>query len=67
MKLTSNKLDEEAKQPPNFKKYPLRKEQLRSLNWMLKQEAKDAPLFYEEEVAESVLPSVGGVGSGGWR
>jgi len=68
MTLTSNKNDPSAEQPPNFKKFPLRKEQLRSLHWMLAQENdKEAAPFYEEEVAESVLPSVGGVGSGGWR
>ena len=54
---TSNKHDPEAKQPPNFKRYPLRKEQLRSLSWMLKQEKSSEP-FLEEEVCEEVLPSL---------
>ena len=53
----SNRHDREAKQPPNFKRYPLRKEQLRSLTWMLKQESTTEP-FFEEEVAEAVLPSL---------
>ena len=54
---TSNKKDSEAKQPPNFLKFPLRKEQLRSLSWMLNQERTQEP-FMEEEVCESVLPSL---------
>ncbi|GMI05451.1 hypothetical protein TrVE_jg4580 [Triparma verrucosa] len=60
LKLTSNKKDEGAEQPPNFKKYPLRPEQLRSLSWMLAQEATTVP-FEEEEVAEAIL------GPMGWR
>jgi hypothetical protein len=51
---TSNRQNEQAHQPPNFKKHPLRKEQLRSLNWMLNQEVTDEP-FFEVEVAEAVL------------
>jgi hypothetical protein len=51
---TSNRQNAQAQQPPNFKKYPLRKEQLRSLNWMLNQETTDEP-FFEVEVAEAVL------------
>jgi len=58
LRLTSNKKDGAASQPPNFTKFPLRPEQLRSLSWMLSQEASDAP-FYEEEVAEGILPSLG--------
>lgn len=57
LNFTSNKLDPEAEQPPNFRKFPLRKEQLRSLSWMLKQERTKTP-FLEEEVCESVLPSL---------
>ena len=53
---TSNKQDSEASQPPCFK-HPLRKEQLRSLQWMLHQEASSEP-FYEEEVEEAILPSI---------
>lgn len=53
----SNKGDAEAPQPPNFKRFPLRKEQLRSLAWMLSQEDTVEP-FWEEEVSESILPSL---------
>jgi SNF2 family DNA or RNA helicase len=58
--LTSNKKDGSAAQPPSFKKFGLRPEQLRSLNWMLKQEATTVP-HYEEEVSEAIL------GPMGWR
>lgn len=57
LRLTSNKHNDEAGQPPNFKAHPLRKEQLRSLTWMLDQEATNDP-FVEEEVTEAVLPSL---------
>ncbi|KAL3913212.1 MAG: hypothetical protein SGILL_006580, partial [Bacillariaceae sp.] len=57
LKFSSNRLDEEAEQPPNFSRYDLRKEQLRSLKWMLEQEATTEP-FFEEEVTEAVLPSL---------
>ena len=53
---TSNKQDSEASQPPCFK-HPLRKEQLRSLEWMLRQEASSEP-FYEKEVEEAILPNI---------
>lgn len=53
----SNKNDCQADQPPHFTKYPLRKEQLRSLLWMLRQESTNEP-YFEEEVTESVLPSL---------
>ena len=63
--ISSNKLDEEAEQPPNFKKFKLRREQLRSLHWMLQMESstKDsngyaAGTFFEEEVTEAVLPGL---------
>ena len=55
--LSSNKKDKAAKQPPSFKKYPLRPEQLRSLNWMLNQENNPKP-FVEEEVTEARLPAL---------
>ena len=58
--LRSNKLDPEHSQPPNFKKYPLRPEQLRSLSWMLEREKSDE-CFMEEEVSEAML------GPLGWR
>ena len=57
MYLTSNKKDEGADQPPHFERYPLRPEQLRSLRWMLAQEATSDP-FWEEEVSEGILPGL---------
>ena len=60
---TSNKRDPQASQPPNFKRYPLRKEQLRSLHWMLEQESSVEP-FYEEEVTENLLSSLNWRGEG---
>ncbi|TFK29687.1 DNA repair protein rad8 [Coprinopsis marcescibilis] len=56
--ILSNKNDKEHAQPPNFR-IPLRKEQLRSLEWMILQEAKDADPFIEEEIAEAVLDPMG--------
>ncbi|KAJ3021731.1 hypothetical protein HKX48_007900 [Thoreauomyces humboldtii] len=52
---SSNKKDLPNAQPPHFRNFPLRPEQLRSLTWMLAQEKDDVPAFVEEEVAESVL------------
>jgi hypothetical protein len=57
LQFQSNKEDQQALQPPNFKRYGLRKEQLRSLHWMLSQEASSDP-FWEEEVAEAILPNL---------
>jgi hypothetical protein len=57
-RLSSNKLDPEHSQPPNFR-IPLRIEQLRSLGWMLKQESRDAPPFVEEEISEAILTPLG--------
>ena len=67
--LSSNKRDAQAPQPPHFKAFEgrskklpvlgLRKEQQRSLSWMLAQESADAPPFYTEEVAEATLPALG--------
>ncbi|THV02481.1 hypothetical protein K435DRAFT_749158 [Dendrothele bispora CBS 962.96] len=56
--LMSNKKDKEHAQPPNFKT-PLRKEQLRSLEWMLKQESTTVEPFIEEEVSEAILDPLG--------
>lgn len=56
--LQSNKQDEEHAQPPHFK-IPLRKEQLRSLEWMLRQEAPDVEPFVEEEISEAILSPLG--------
>jgi hypothetical protein len=54
----SNKCDKERAQPPNFK-ISLRKEQLQSLEWMLRQESLAAPLFVEEEISEAILDPLG--------
>ncbi|KAJ3177421.1 hypothetical protein HDU87_004440 [Geranomyces variabilis] len=53
--LPSNRADPEHAQPPHFKKFPLRPEQLRSLTWMVNQERSDAPPFVEEEISEAVF------------
>ena len=55
--LSSNKTDAPADQPPHFKRYPLRPEQLRSLGWMLQQERQPRS-FVEEEVIEARLPAL---------
>ncbi|KAJ3409272.1 hypothetical protein HDV05_004536 [Chytridiales sp. JEL 0842] len=59
LKLTSNRHDKPSAQPPNFIKYPLRPEQLRSLAWMIAQESDDAPPFVEEEISEASLEHLG--------
>ncbi|KAJ3818894.1 hypothetical protein EV361DRAFT_190497 [Lentinula raphanica] len=56
--ILSNKLDKEHAQPPSFK-LKLRKEQTRSLEWMIRQEALDAEPFVEEEISEAVLEPLG--------
>ncbi|KAF8630124.1 hypothetical protein AX15_003081 [Amanita polypyramis BW_CC] len=56
--LKSNKQDKEHAQPPHFK-IPLRKEQLRSLEWMLRQESPDVVPFVEEEISEAILSPLG--------
>lgn len=58
--MPSNKRDPEHTQPPNFR-LPLRKEQLRSVWWMLEQEraANKTHTFVEEEISEALLPSLG--------
>ncbi|GAA6033422.1 hypothetical protein JCM8097_006743 [Rhodosporidiobolus ruineniae] len=56
--LKSNRDDPEAKNPGRFKKFELRKEQLRSLHWMIEQEKNPKP-WVEEEVAEALLPQLG--------
>ncbi|KAJ3115629.1 hypothetical protein HDU96_000322 [Phlyctochytrium bullatum] len=58
-KLLTNKSDAPYSQPPNFSKYPLRPEQLRSLSWMVQQEAEDIPPFIEEEISEADLDYLG--------
>ncbi|KAG5647866.1 hypothetical protein DXG03_007790 [Asterophora parasitica] len=57
--IRSNKLDIEHAQPPSFKKFPLRPEQQRSLEWMVRQESPTAEPFMEEEISEAVLPPLG--------
>ncbi|KAL7418749.1 DNA (cytosine-5-)-methyltransferase dmt5 [Cryptotrichosporon argae] len=58
--LPSNKQDPEHQQPRSFK-LSLRKEQLRSLHWMLAQERVECKThtFVEEEISEAVLPALG--------
>ncbi|CAI7647065.1 unnamed protein product [Penicillium viridicatum] len=53
--LKNNDTDSPSPQPPNFK-FQLRDEQLRSLSWMISQEAENMEPFMEEEVEESILP-----------
>ncbi|KAF8075101.1 hypothetical protein FPV67DRAFT_1476000 [Lyophyllum atratum] len=56
--ILSNKLDKEHSQPPSFK-LKLRVEQLRSLEWMLRQESRKAEPFIEEEISEAILSPLG--------
>lgn len=56
--ILSNRHDDSHSQPASFK-IPLRPEQLRSLTWMLRQEAADAPPFMEEEIFEAILHPLG--------
>ncbi|EIW68043.1 hypothetical protein TREMEDRAFT_69535 [Tremella mesenterica DSM 1558] len=58
--LPSNKKDPQHGQPRTFR-LPLRKEQLRSLWWMLEQEKAvgKTHTFVEEEISEAALPSLG--------
>lgn len=56
--LVHNRNDRQAEQPPNFRSYQLRPEQLRSLRWMIQQEAEEPVPFEQEEVEEALLPSI---------
>ncbi|WWD22469.1 hypothetical protein CI109_106962 [Kwoniella shandongensis] len=58
--LPSNKRDPEHPQPKGFK-LSLRREQLRSLWWMLEQEKTEGRThtFVEEEISEAALPALG--------
>lgn len=56
--LPNNRADVQSAQPPNFNKFKLRPEQLRSLTWMIAQEQNPSP-WIEEEVAEAILPQLG--------
>ncbi|KAJ3265798.1 hypothetical protein HDU77_003818 [Chytriomyces hyalinus] len=58
LELRSNRNDPGFEQPPNFKKYPLRPEQLRSLGWMIKRE-QNPGLFVEEEISEASFDYLG--------
>ncbi|KAI5288949.1 hypothetical protein KEM54_004637 [Ascosphaera aggregata] len=58
LKEKSNDDDEESCQPPHFTRHVLRREQLRSLTWMVAQEADNVAPFEEEEVAEALIPSI---------
>ena len=58
LRVPNNRKDQEFPQPANFKKAPLRKEQLRSLAWMVSQEAEDSEPFEHEEVVEAILPEM---------
>ena len=55
--LLSNKNDKEHSQPPRFK-LPLRVEQRRSLEWMIKQEGSEVEPFIEEEISEAIISSL---------
>ncbi|PWN45231.1 hypothetical protein IE81DRAFT_344924 [Ceraceosorus guamensis] len=57
-KLRSNRADSEAPTPALFR-LELRKEQRRSLSWMLDQEADAVAPFVEEEVSEGLLTPMG--------
>ncbi|KAI9342379.1 helicase-like transcription factor HLTF/DNA helicase RAD5, DEAD-box superfamily [Obelidium mucronatum] len=58
LELKSNRHDPQVPQPPNFKKYPLRPEQVRSLGWMIRQEEEPVE-FTEEEISEASLEYLG--------
>ncbi|KAL4910325.1 hypothetical protein BDW74DRAFT_186376 [Aspergillus multicolor] len=53
--LRSNKNDAPYPNPPKFQRHQLRPEQLRSLSWMVAQEAEDVEPFIEEETEEALL------------
>lgn len=55
---SNNKNGAESSQPPGFKHFPLRPEQLRSLKWMREQESAKVLPFEEEEVVEALLPVI---------
>ena len=56
--LLSNRHNPEAENPSRFKNYKLRREQLRSLHWMIEQEANPKP-WVEEEVTEALVTQLG--------
>jgi hypothetical protein len=57
-RLSSNRHDPSAGQPPNFKSFKLRPEQLRSLHWELERE-RNPGFFIEEEISEAMLLPLG--------
>ena len=65
--LTSNKGGKEAdhkfegisKAMKTVQKGKLRQDQKRSLQWMIEQEAENAPIFYEQEIEEAALTELG--------
>jgi site-specific DNA-cytosine methylase len=61
--IKNNDLDPPTTQPTGFK-FSLRREQLRSLGWMLRQEADDIEPFVEEEVEEAEIAQIGWRGEG---
>ncbi|KAJ5933706.1 C-5 cytosine methyltransferase [Penicillium verhagenii] len=54
--IPDNHNDAMVHQPPSFTDLQLRSEQLRSLGWMVAQEADDIEPFMEEETVEAPLP-----------
>jgi len=54
-RLLSNDGEDGCMQPIHFKDFPLRPEQLRSLNWMIRREADREP-YRQEAVVEARLP-----------
>lgn len=56
--LRSNRHNPEAENPSRFKSYKLRREQLRSLHWMIEQEENPKP-WVEEEVTEALVTQLG--------
>ncbi|PGH06832.1 hypothetical protein AJ80_08105 [Polytolypa hystricis UAMH7299] len=54
----NNRHDHESAQPPGFINFPLRPEQLRSLNWMKEREGDDVQPFEEQEVVEAMIPAI---------
>jgi len=57
-KILSNKTDKQHDQPPSFR-LDLRPEQLRSLEWMIRQESRHEAPFVEEEISEAILSPLG--------
>jgi len=52
--LLSNCEDQQHPQPPRFRSFPLRTEQLRTLQWMRASENSDKPFIFEHEAVEDV-------------